>query len=297
MFPELLARSKKKITVPAPCKINLFLEVTGRRSDGYHEIDTVMQTVGLCDRLIVSFDPSESGIALSCQKKYIPVDSGNVAWRCAERFLAETGKSGRVEIILDNRIPVAAGLGGGSTDGAAVLRALNALTGAGLGTEELCAIGAKLGADIPFCIRGGCARATGVGEIFSEARPLHDMTPLIAVGGHGSSTPAAYKALDDLGYTGDRTAEAMLSALERNDHAAIAEEAYNAFEPVVFEKNRDAEIIKRRMRELGAFASMMSGSGAAVFGLFAGRNHAKSAVRAMRVLREEGYFAVTAPLL
>lgn len=282
------------IVVNAPAKINLFLEVTGRREDGYHEIDTVMQTVDLCDKLTVFFDPAKEGVFLTCGKKYVPTDSGNIAYRCAALFLERTGKRGAVRIHLEKRIPVAAGLGGGSADGAAVLKALNMLTHCDLSTEELCAFGKELGADIPFCVRGGCARATGIGERFSKAETLRGVIPVVAIGSKGSSTPAAYKALDDMGYTGEKNACRMLDALEKRDSLGVCTELYNAFETVILPQNEEARRLKERFLQLGADAAMLSGSGASVFGLF---TDLKKARGVCGQLRREQYFAAVAPVV
>lgn len=289
-----MKKTRTELTVDAPAKINLFLEILGRRVDGYHEIDTVMQTVGLCDRLTVSYDPGKEGISLVCSKKHIPADEGNIAYRCAAHFLKKTGQKGEVHIHLEKRIPVAAGLGGGSADGAAVLKALNRLTGAGLSEETLCALGAELGADIPFCIKGGCARAMGIGERFSDAAPLFGVIPVIAIGGRGSSTPTAYRALDDIGYAGDRSAAEMLEALEKQNFEEVRGQMYNAFERVILPQNEEARRLKDRLSALGASAAMMSGSGASVFGLFFGAKEAKAACTR---LRKEGYFAMVAPIV
>ena len=286
-----MSERKSEMFIEAPAKINLFLEVTGRREDGYHEIDTVMQTVRYADKVQISFDPDGEGIALTCNRRYIPTDGGNIAYRCAEEFLRATGKSGRVEMHIEKRIPVAAGLGGGSADGAAVLKALNRLTGAGLAREELAAFSASIGADIPFCVRGGCARATGIGEVFSYAAPLADVELVIAIGGRGSSTPEAYRLLDESGYTGKRSADGMLAALAAGDRAKVYAEMYNAFEDVIIEHNKEIGDLKNRMLSGGAAAAMMSGSGAAVFGIFENK---KAARAVCRLLRESGCFAIVA---
>ncbi len=283
-----------ELKVKAYAKINLFLEICGRRENGYHEIDTVMQTVGLYDGITVSYDEQGQGITLSCNKKHIPTDESNIAYKCSALFLKETGKTGGVHIHIDKKIPVAAGLGGGSADGAAVLKALNRLTGANLSLDELCVMGTAIGADIPFCIRGGCARATGIGEIFEDAPCLSGFVPVIAMGRQGSSTPAAYKALDDAGYQGKATALPLLEELEKQDGEGLVSRMYNAFESVILPANPEAEAIRRRFEELGAEGAMMSGSGAAVFGLFL---QSKTAREACNALREQGCFAVMAPVV
>lgn len=282
---------RKEIVKNAYAKVNLFLEITGKRADGYHEIDTVMQTVGLHDIITVGYDAEGDGIVLTCNKKYIPTDSSNIAYRCAELFLRETGLFGGVDIHIEKKIPVAAGLGGGSTDGAAVLKALNRLTEKKLSKKELSAMGAQIGADIPFCIRGGCARATGIGEIFNDAPTLKGYFGVISIGSHGSSTPTAYKALDEIGYLGTRTAQPMLAALEsRKD---VEKELFNAFEKVIIPINPEVGKIKEIMLQNGALASMMSGSGASVFGLFQNKATAKVACNALRAC---GFFAVVSSI-
>ncbi len=284
----------KELKVKAYAKINLFLEICGKRENGYHEIDTVMQTVGLYDGITVSYDEQGQGITLSCNKKHIPTDKSNIAYKCAALFLEETGKTGGVHIHIDKKIPVAAGLGGGSADGAAVLKALNRLTGAELSLEELCVMGTKIGADIPFCIRGGCARATGIGEIFEDAPDLCGFVPVIAMGRQGSSTPAAYGALDAVGYEGKTDALPILRALEEKDAVGLVERMYNAFESVILPVNPEAAEIKNKFVKLGASGTMMSGSGAAVFGLFESPSKARFACNALRLC---GKFAVVAPAI
>lgn len=280
----------RKMRKKAYAKINLFLEVGEKRPDGYHEIDTLMQTVQLYDRLTVTVDSQGAGIFVSCNKSYIPTDRSNIVYRCVEEFLKEQRLSLGVTVDIEKRIPVAAGLGGGSADGAAVLLALNRLTGAKLSEEKLCQIGRRIGADIPFCIKGGAARARGVGEVLSEAPRLPDtLIPVIAIGSKGSSTPAAYRALDEMGYRGSRRAEELMECLEKGER--IQNKLYNAFERAVFPENREAEMLKRTFGDLGAEEALLSGSGAAVFGLFSSEKKAKEACA---YLRKHKYFAVVA---
>ena len=150
----------------ANAKINLYLDVVSRRENGYHNIVSLMQTLSLCDLVTLDYRPAEhTEIRLSASGNTdMPTDRKNLAWRAAELFLAETGKTGEVDLFIEKHIPMAAGLAGGSADAAAVLRGLNALCGAPLSLERLCALGARLGADVPFCIVGGMALVTGIGE-------------------------------------------------------------------------------------------------------------------------------------
>ena len=185
-------------TERANAKINTYLNIASRRPDGYHDIVSVMQTVSLCDLVTVDFVPAtQSRITLSVSGNAdLPTDCRNLAWRAAECFLQRTDLTGAVQITIQKHIPMSAGLAGGSADAAAVLRALKHLTGEPLTTEELSRIGLTLGADIPFCIRGGTMLATGVGEVLERVADMPPCTLVVAIGEEGISTPKAYAALD-----------------------------------------------------------------------------------------------------
>ena len=171
-------------TERANAKINTYLNILSRRPNGYHDIVSVMQTVSLCDLVSVEFTPkSQSKIALSISgNAELPTDQSNLAAIAAERFLQRANLSGEVQITIQKHIPVCAGLGGGSADAAAVLRALNTLCGDPFTVEELCKIGFAIGADVPFCIRGGTMLATGVGEVLERAPKMPDCALVIAMG-------------------------------------------------------------------------------------------------------------------
>lgn len=279
----------------AYAKINLHLEVLGKRADGYHELDSVMQTVSLADMVRVKVIKDGKGeIRLGCSLSYIPTDERNIAWKVAKAYLLETGNQAHsLEMYIEKHIPVAAGLGGGSADGAAVLRALNRLYDYPLTTKELCELATPLGADIPFCIVGGCRRTEGIGEIFTEVPPLAEGTMLvIAMGGIGSNTARAYGRLDaKTDRACDRTAIPMIDALETGEAALVASRLFNRFEEVILPVNADASAARRIMRICGAEGALMSGSGAAVFGIFDAEAKASSAIS---MLREKGFFAVAA---
>ena len=285
----------KQTTEPGYAKINLFLEVLDKRSDGYHEIDTVMQTVSLADALTIDvLEDGKGEIALSCNLPYIPIDRRNIAWKAASAFLGKIGReSDSVRIHIEKKIPVAAGLGGGSADGAAVLRGLNRLYEYPLTTEQLCDLATPLGADIPFCLVGGCRRAEGIGEIFTEASPLSEqLTLVIAMGKMGSNTAAAYGKLDARQGKGQTYHSlAMMEALAAADTKKICKELYNRFEDVILPENKDASSIRRILSITGANGALMSGSGAAVFGIFTDTQKAAAAVE---MLRQKSFFAVTA---
>ncbi len=263
--------------IEAYAKINLFLDVTGRRSDGYHDIRSLMQTISLCDTVMVSTEENApDGITIECDDENVPCNEKNLAYRAADRFYDSLGRRCRTHITIEKRIPMAAGLAGGSTDAAAVLVALNRIFGAPFSPEELCTIGKRLGADIPFCILGGSAKVSGIGDILT---PIPDLRPLylvVAKDGAGVSTPQAYGLLDEIfhGFAGEYangTAEkgrfeALLSEL-RCDTAPVTS-VYNVFEQVILPRHREASDLKAYFLSSGAVAAMMSGSGPSVFGIF-----------------------------
>ena len=286
----------QKITLRANAKINLFLDITGKRPDGYHTISGVMHAVGLWDDVTVALSPraeGEDAIRLTCSRPDLPTDRGNLGYRAAEAFLQAIGKGTDAEfgvyIHIEKRIPAAAGLAGGSTDAAAVLRGLNLLLGQPLCVEELCRVGLTLGADVPFCIVGGTQMTCGVGEELTPVRSLPACSMVIACGGEGVSTPGAYRALDQLFEDFDgrlyRPREEglarLIQGLEREDMEEISNSVYNIFEYVVLPRHSVALPIKRIMEEHGARVALMSGSGPSVFGIFFNPEAAESAAKAL----------------
>ena len=262
----------KKISVLAPAKINLYLDVCAKRADGYHDIESVMQSVSLFDRLTVIQNDTEIGqkISLSCRTPGIPTDEKNLVWRAALRFFEKTGIDVYdVSFILEKKIPSEAGLGGGSSDAAAALLALNRLYETGLPLEELCALGAKLGADIPFCIKKGTVYTTGIGELMVSAPPMPDCAFLIAKpNGKGISTAEAYRAIDALPADTEKGAfQTFGKALQACDLLRVSALLYNKFELVTPASVGSADL-KERFLRTGAYGSLMSGSGSAVFAIY-----------------------------
>ncbi len=277
----------------ARAKINLFLDVIGRQSDGYHRIDGVMQSLELGDPVRVCFDPAGSGIHLQVTGGGdIPVDSRNLAWRAAERFLTCSGLGGGVTVLLEKRIPAAGGLAGGSSDAACVLRLLNRLAGeAALPPSVLSSLAAELGADVAFCLESpdGAMRTEGIGTVLTPVPPLPACTVLVANAGEGVSTPWGYAALDErLGdYAAGRQARAerfaaLLSALRAGSLERVAASCFNIFEAAIIPVRPRVQELKDRMRAAGALVAMMSGSGPSVFGLFRDRVAAESLCCAMQ---------------
>lgn len=275
----------------APAKINLYLDVTGKRQDGYHNIKSVMQTVSLFDRVTVTED---TGISVSCTDKTLPTDNNNLAYKAASLFFSETGIKGGAKTSIEKNIPVAGGLAGGSTDGAAVLTALNSIYGNVLSDERLMSLGARLGADVPFCIAQGCALCEGIGELITPIESKLALNIVIAKGGESVSTPEAYRLIDeqlDKGQVNNRrNGAAVLEAVRMGNTAELLRHAYNIFEEVILPRHSCAAKIKEEMYENGAVFAMMSGSGPSVFGVF--ENEA-SACLAAQYLRSLGYTAAS----
>ena len=256
----------------APAKINLYLEIKAKRPDGYHDIESVMQTVGIFDILTISRCHGDGkNISVECTDKSLPCDETNLCYRAAKSFFETAGiDCYNTEIKVEKHIPMAAGLGGGSSDAAAVLTLLNELYETGFTEEQLCGIGSKIGADVPFCIIQGISITRGIGDLFSPCAPLPECYFVIACAGEGISTPWAYKRLDEMydftsrGVSADRFA----AALDNGELSCIVSEMTNIFESVVLPEREMARRIRGLLMECGAMGAMMSGSGPSVFGVF-----------------------------
>lgn len=286
----------RKIEIDANAKINLFLEVGLRRADGYHDVESVMQAVTLSDKVTVEAgDGVERGIALECDG--LPTDRGNIAYRAAELFCRAAGIEPHVRIHIEKRIPVAAGLAGGSTDGAAVLRALRAIFG-GVSTEELMDIAAGIGADVPFCVAGGTALARGIGERLTPCAPMPDCHILIAKRGEGVLTPEAYREIDRTREGDDaflpRRAYRMLAALRSGDLDRVGARLYNAFGALSYAETLGANAIADICRSHGGYA-LLSGSGPSVFALFADEKDAAAAEVAVRAAYHDATVLICRP--
>lgn len=260
----------KTVTINAPAKINLYLDVLGRRPDGYHDIESIMQTVSLCD--VIEVTEAESGIVLSSNSDSVPLDEKNLAYKAAKIFFDETGINGGAKIHIEKRIPVSSGLAGGSTDAGAALKALNEIYNYPLSDEALLALGGKLGADVPFCMVGGCALCEGIGEKLEKLPSMTPYTVVIARGGEGVSTPKAYGMLDEK--YGEELAKPfgdiskVIDAIKNDNLAEVCKSVYNTFESVVLPTHPEATLYREKLLEYGAVCAMMSGSGPAVFGIF-----------------------------
>ncbi len=281
----------------AYAKINLYLEVGERLPNGYHNIDTVMQTISLCDEIEINVEETDkTEITVGCDNPAVPTDGTNTVYKAAESFLERIGKKAKVEIYIKKVIPMCAGLGGGSADAAAVLRGLNKVYGNVLDMDGLCGIGVKIGADVPFCIRGGATLCTGIGEIFTPCEALsEELFLLVAIGKKGSPTPLAYKKIDGVKNRKiSHGSGGMMKALEKGEVKGICTEMYNAFEQVVLPENPECASIKRTMSVCGAKGALMSGSGASVFGIFASAEKRENAKKALLSIALGGIFEAKA---
>lgn len=265
---------------PSPCKVNLLLNILGKRPDGFHELETLMHPVNLCDRL--AFNKAESGIHLTCSDPALPADPSNLVYKAAAAFLKETGISQGAKIHLEKKIPMAAGLGGGSGNAATTLLGLNELFGNPLTIERLHPMAASLGSDIPFFLQAKPALATGRGE---QVQSLENFPALqgkaffLIHPGFGIATAWAYKELarfpEALNGKPGR-AETLASLLQKTDLRTAAKEFYNSLEAPALDKYPILALYQEFLRAEGALATLMSGSGSTTFAIAENLEQAKT---------------------
>ncbi len=260
-----------RLEKPSPCKVNLLLNVLGKRPDGFHELETVLQPVNVCDRLV--FERGPRGVRLSCSHPALPLGPANLVHRAAEIFLAPAKVPGGVNIHLEKKIPLAAGLGGGSSNAATTLLGLNELFGSPLPPEKLHELAASLGSDVPFFLQNRPALATGRGENIRPLDPfpaLRGKSFLLIHPGFGIATPWAYQNLarfpDALNGRPGR-AQKLISRLQTADLRAAAAGFYNSLEAPAFHKFPLLALFQEFLRENGALAVLMSGSGSTTFAM------------------------------
>ncbi|MBB5181911.1 4-diphosphocytidyl-2-C-methyl-D-erythritol kinase [Planomicrobium koreense] len=250
--------------VKAPAKINLTLDVLYKRPDNYHEIEMIMTTVDLADR--IGLKATESGIHIESADRFVPNDSRNLAYQAAQLLKDTFNIKSGVIISLDKQIPVAAGLAGGSSDAAATLKGLNQLWQLNLSLDELAELGAKIGSDVSFCVYGGTALAKGRGEIIEHLPAPPHCWVVLAKPTIGVSTADVYGAFKPAKAEHPDTGK-MIEALEQGDYQAMCDHLGNALESVTLEMHPEVAQIKEQMKKFGADAVLMSGSGPTVFGL------------------------------
>lgn len=255
----------KRMTLRAAAKLNLSLDVTGKRPDGYHTLESIFQTIDVYDTIDLTAEDGE-GITLTCDAPAVPCDEHNLAWKAARALLDASGSRAKITIALHKEIPSGAGMGGGSADAAGVLWGLNELLGCGFTNEQLREIGVQLGADVPFILLGGTALARGIGEELTPLKPIPPLRMLVVKGEEGVSTPAAYKAIDTLTDPPHPDTAGMLAAIESGDTALLKQCCGNLFEAAI--NCKDVTRARQRLLACGAECAVMTGSGAAVFGIF-----------------------------
>ena len=273
----------ERVEILGHAKINLTLDILGKRPDGFHEVAMVMQTVALADTVTLARSGTE-GVQLSIDVPWLKADEKNLAYRAA-RLMQETFAEripGGVAIHLAKRIPMAAGLAGGSADAAAVLRGMNELYGLGASEEELCTLGAQLGSDIPFTLLGGTMLATGRGEVLRRLPDFPETFVVLAKPHISVSTAWAYGAYDANPATEPPDNAAMNRALEQGDRKKAASLLNNVLERATIKKYARLTDIKEKMVEAGALASLMSGSGPTLFALAETRAQADAVAEAVR---------------
>lgn len=270
-----------KMELKALGKINLGLDVLGRRENGYHDVRMVMQTLYLYDQITIE-KTEKPGIELSTNLFYLPVNENNLAYRAADLLMQEFGVEEGVKITLEKHIPVAAGMAGGSSNAAAVLYGINRMFSMGLSQEELMERGVKLGADVPYCIMRGTVLAEGIGEILTPLPAMPRCTVLVAKPPISVSTKLVYEKLDAHEIENHPDIDGVLEGLERQDLKKIASSMGNVLERVTVEEYPVIEEIKEMMKENGALNAMMSGSGPTVFGLYSDKRMAKEAAQKIK---------------
>ncbi|WP_237982467.1 4-(cytidine 5'-diphospho)-2-C-methyl-D-erythritol kinase [Bacillus thuringiensis] len=254
-----------KLLVKAPAKINLSLDVLGKRQDGYHEVKMIMTTIDLADRLEL-MELAEDRIEILSHNRYVPDDQRNLAYQAAKLLKEKFNVKKGVSITIEKTIPVAAGLAGGSSDAAATLRGLNKLWNLGLTIDQLAELGAKIGSDVSFCVYGGTAIATGRGEKIEHIKTPPSCWVILAKPHIGVSTADVYGNLK-LNRVTHPNVDKMVNVINAGDYKGICDTVGNVLEDVTFAMHPEVARIKAQMKRFGADAVLMSGSGPTVFGL------------------------------
>ena len=281
-----------KVTYDAAAKINLMLDILARLDNGYHSLFMLMQSVDLYDTVTVETDASGT-INITSDEAGIPCDKRNIAYKAADAFFKYTGiKNNGVTICIEKRIPFAAGMAGGSADGAAVIAALNDIYETDLSQQELCKIGLKVGADVPFCLTGGTCLAQNVGEILSPLPALDECYIVLAKPERGVSTKDAFEAFDTSVNVRHLDTCGMLYAASQGDLKEICKRTKNVFEQLIEVPERVP--IKSTLNRHGALAACMSGSGPTVYGIFDDESKAQSAASALKSIVKNIY--ITKPV-
>lgn len=265
----------------AYAKVNLGLDVLRRREDGYHELRMIMQTVDLYDTLTLE-KTENAGISMTCNIAGLPCDESNLVCKAAKLMFEEYNLPGGIKMHLEKRIPMAAGMAGGSTDAAAVFNGINELYDLGVSKERLCELGVKVGADVPYCIVGGTALSEGIGEVLTMLPNVPDCVVLIAKPDFDVSTKYVFENLHANSLTYHPDIDAMADAIRAGDLDGVVKVMDNVLETVTEARYTEITAIKNVMKGHGAMRAMMSGSGPTVFGLYENASDAEAAAEAIK---------------
>lgn len=281
----------KKIEIKGYAKINLTLDVVGKRQDGYHFVEMIMQQVDLHDTIFLEPHPEE--ILLTSDSGHIPLDSQNLAWRAAALVKETAGLKSGVKIHIQKQIPVSAGLAGGSTDAASVIEGMDKLFDLNWSLEKKMELGLKLGADVPFCLMGGAALAQGIGEKLTPITGLQEGWLVVAKPDFGVSTQEVYSGLQWEQIALHPNTQAMLGALSENDFSSICSGLGNVLEDVTLKAYPEVKVLKDKMVQYGAQGALMSGSGPTVFGIFKTQEKAEDACNNLKRQYQQSFVVRT----
>lgn len=255
-----------KVQIKAYAKINIALDVVGKREDGYHLLRMIMQTIDIYDLITVEKEPKD--IILSCNKSFIPTDNRNLAYKAAELFINKYNIKQGVYINIMKNIPVAAGLAGGSTNAAAVLKGMNLIFNVNAEERELMELALSIGADVPYCIQGGTALCEGIGEKIKPLKPFRNHILVIVKPNFGVSTKEVYGSLDINKIFKHPDVDSLIKAMTREDLYYVANNMKNVLENVTIKKHGLLKDIKNELMKMNALGTLMSGSGPTVFAFF-----------------------------
>lgn len=269
----------------AYAKINLGLDVLGELPNGYHQVKMIMQTVGIYDRLTLTRRTDER-IVITTDVGELPTGPDNLIYKAVRLLQENKGVSYGVDIHLEKKIPIAAGMAGGSTDAAAAMKGYNELYGLGFSKEQLQLLGVKIGADVPYCIMGGTVLAEGIGEKLTMLPPAPQSILVVVKPDQNVSTRDVYRSLDACEKVERPDIDGMIAAMAAEDQAGMIQRLGNVLEPVTIRQCAVIPRIEERMKELGALGCLMSGSGSTVFGFFATEGEARQALEKLLAQKE-----------
>lgn len=281
-----------EVKVKAYAKINLMLDIINKRTDNYHDLFMIMQSINLYDTVTVCENKSKS-ISITCSNADVPLNNSNIAWKAAESFFEHTKKKNKgINIDIIKRIPHSAGIAGGSADGAAVITALNRIYKTNLSDDELCKIAVKVGADLPFCVTGGTRLAQGIGDILNIVKPLRKCHIVLIKPDVDVNTSIAYKQFDEFGKNHTPDKFGMLCAMQSRNLEIISAKMENVFEQFIDVPNRIE--IKEIMKNNNALGVCMSGSGPSIFGIFTEKSNAQKCCDELKKFTDNVF--LTAPV-